>query len=482
MSIQQKLNYPLWKVPGFIIKCFILLIKLGRSGAFSLIISNGSFNKKTIFLLKLINFVLYRQKNKKIGSMLLKSLVSLGPGFIKIGQALSTRPDLIGVETCEYLKKLQDDIEPFPGSVAKEIIETETKDIIDNIFTSFEEKPVASASVAQVHKGILKNGETVAIKILRPNIEKLLFNDFHFFYWGAKCIEFFIPNTKRFKFSKNVEVLSEVSLNELDLTMEAAAAEELYENFKDNINYRVPKINWEITSRKILIMEYIYGIRIDDLVSLQKNNHDIKKITEIGTEVFFLQVFRDGFFHGDMHPGNILIDKKGTLVPIDFGIMGRLSNNDRQFLALLLIHLLNKNYKKVVEIHSQANMLNENISHNHLAQAIRAISTPILNKPIGEVSLARLLGQILALSKEFNIEVQPQFTLLQKNMVMAEGTTRQINPDINMWNLSRPLIDKWIDEADDPFKVFEEWVEKNKIVLLKIPEIIEKFDEFISKK
>ena len=164
MSIQQKLNYPLWKVPGFIIKCFILLIKLGRSGAFSLIISNGSFNKKTIFLLKLINFVLYRQKNKKIGSMLLKSLVSLGPGFIKIGQALSTRPDLIGVETCEYLKKLQDDIEPFSGSVAKEIIETETKDIIDNIFASFEEKPVASASVAQVHKGILKNGETVAIK------------------------------------------------------------------------------------------------------------------------------------------------------------------------------------------------------------------------------------------------------------------------------------------------------------------------------
>lgn len=482
MSIQQKLNYPLWKIPGFIFKCFIILIKLGKSGAFSLIIKNGSFNKKTIFLLSLINFLLYRKKNDKIGSMLLQSLVSLGPGFIKLGQALSTRPDLIGIDTCEDLKKLQDDIEPFPGAIAKKIIESETKDIIDNIFASFEEKPVASASVAQVHKGILKNGETVAIKILRPNIEKLLFNDFHFFYWGAKCIEFFVPNAKRFNFSKNVEVLSEVSLNELDLTMEAAAAEELYENFKDNINYRVPRINWEITNRKILIMEYVYGVRIDDLVSLQKNNHDVKKITEIGTEVFFLQVFRDGFFHGDMHPGNILINEKGALVPIDFGIMGRLSNKDRQFLALLLIHLLNKNYKKVVEIHYQANMLNENISHNHLAQAIRAISTPILNKPIGEVSLAKLLGQILTLSKEFNIEVQPQFTLLQKTMVMAEGTTRQINPDINMWNLSRPLIDKWIDEADDPFKVLEEWIEKNKIVLLKIPEIIEKFDEFISKK
>ena len=169
-------------------------------------------------------------------------------------------------------------------------------------------------------------------------------------------------------------------------------------------------------------------------------------------------------------------------MPIDFGIMGRLSNKNRQFLALLLIYLLNKNYKKVVEIHSQENMLGKDVSHDQLAQAIRAISTPILNKPIGEVSLAKLLGQILSLSKEFNIEVQPQFTLLQKTMLMAEGTTRQINPDINMWDLSRPLIEKWINEEEDPFKIFEEWIQKNKLALLKIPELIEKLDEFLSKK
>ena len=183
-----------------------------------------------------------------------------------------------------------------------------------------------------------------------------------------------------------------------------------------------------------------------------------------------------------MHPGNILIDKEGALVPIDFGIMGRLSNKDRQFLALLLTYLLNKNYKKVVEIHDEANMLGKDVSHDHLSQAIRAISTPILNKPIGEVSLAKLLDQILSLSKKFDIEVQPQFTLLQKTMLMAEGTTRQINPNINMWELSRPLIDKWITDTHDPFKVLEEWFHKNKIALLKIPEIINKIDEILSKK
>ena len=183
-----------------------------------------------------------------------------------------------------------------------------------------------------------------------------------------------------------------------------------------------------------------------------------------------------------MHPGNIFIDKKGMLVPIDFGIMGRLNNKDRQFLAQLLTYLLNKNYKKVVEIHSEANMLGKDVSHDHLAQAIRAISTPILNKPIGQISLAKLLGQILGLSKEFDIEVQPQFTLLQKTMLMAEGTTRQINPNINMWELSGPLIDKWISETHDPFKTLEDWIHKNKILLLKIPEIMHKIDKLISKK
>ena len=482
MQIKQKLDYPIWKTPYFCIVGLFVFVKLVKAGALTLLINKQFFNKKINLALKFFNLIFYRDNKEEIGKKLLSCLIDLGPGYIKFGQALSTRPDLVDKRTCQYLKKLQDDIEPFSSSIAKKIIETESQNLIDNIFSSFDEKPIANASVAQVHTAILKSGETVAVKLLKPNIRRKLFNDFIFFYWTSKCLEIAIPSIKRLKLSKNVEVLSEVSLNELDLTLEASAAEELSENFKDNPNYKVPKIYWELTSKNMLVLEYIKGIRIDDIDALKKANHNIKKITEIGTEVFFLQVFRDGFFHGDMHPGNILINPKGVLVPIDFGIMGRLSNKDRQFLALLLTYLLNKNYRKVVEIHSEANMLGKDISHDQLAQAIRAIWTPILYKPIGEVSLAKLLGQILGLSKEFNIEVQPQFTLLQKTMLMAEGTTRQINPDINMWDLSAPLIDKWINDTHDPFKILEEWFHKNKLVLLKIPEIIDKVDKFLTKK
>ena len=482
MQIKQRLEYPIWKTPYFCVLGLFVFFKLVRAGILTLLIDKPFFNKKLNLTLKFLNLLIYSGNKDEIGKKLLRCLINLGPGYIKFGQALSTRPDLVDKKTCEYLKKLQDDMEPFSSSIAKNIIEKENHDSIDNIFSSFNEKPIANASVAQVHTAILKSGETVAIKILKPNIKEKLFKDFIFFYWVSKCLEIAIPSIKRLKLSKNVEVLSEVSLNELDLTLEASAAEELSENFKDNPNYKVPKIYWEFTSKNILVLEYIQGIRIDDINALKKANHNIKKITEIGTEVFFLQVFRDGFFHGDMHPGNILINPKGVLIPIDFGIMGRLSNKDRQFLALLLTYLLNKNYRKVVEIHSEANMLGKDISHDHLAQAIRAICTPILNKPIGEVSLAKLLGQILGLSKEFNIEVQPQFTLLQKTMLMAEGTTRQINPDINMWDLSAPLIDKWINDTHDPFKILEEWFHKNKLALLKIPEIIVQIEKILIKK
>ena len=482
MHIKRKLKYPLWKIPFFLIKSLLIFIQVIRTGILCLLIENQYFNKQIELILKVLNFIFGNNNQKDIGKKLSNVLINLGPGYIKFGQALSTRPDILGKKTCDELKILQDQLKPFSSSIAKKIIEEENENLIQESLASFDDNPIASASVAQVHTGILKNGKKIAIKILKPNIHKQLFNDFIFFYWITKFLEFFIPSIKRLKLSKNVEVLSEVSLNELDLTLEASSADELGENFKDHKRYKVPKIYWEFTTKNMLVLEFIEGIRIDDLEALEMSKHNIKNITEIGTEVFFLQVFRDGFFHGDMHPGNILIDKEGALIPIDFGIMGRLSNKDRQFLALLLTYLLNKNYRKVVEIHDEANMLGKDVSHDHLSQAIRAISTPLLNKPIGEVSLAKLLGQILSLSKKFNIEVQPQFTLLQKTMLMAEGTTRQINPNINMWELSRPLIDKWITDTHDPFKVLEEWFHKNKIALLKIPEIISKIDEILSKK
>tara|TARA_B110000046_G_scaffold80914_1_gene89219 strand:+ start:447 stop:1895 length:1449 start_codon:yes stop_codon:yes gene_type:complete len=482
MFIKNKLKYSIWKTPFFFIKSFLVFIKLTKAGALIPLSNIDFFPKKLKFTIKIINFFLYKNDKENIGIKLLNCLIKLGPGFVKFGQALSTRPDLIGIEISDHLKKLQDDVKPFSGLIAKDIVEKETKSLINDVFISFDQTPIASASIAQVHIGVLKNGDKVAIKILKPQIEKLLFNDFRFFYWVSKCIELFIPKIKRLKLSKTVEVFSNISLIELDLTMEASAADELAENFKNHLNYRVPKIYWDLTTKRILVLEYIEGIKIDDISALKKQKHNIEKITEVATEVFFLQVFRDGFFHGDMHPGNIFIDRNGTLVPIDFGIMGRLKNQDRQFLALLLTYLLDKNYKKVVEIHAEANMLGNDVSYEQLAQAIRAISTPILNKPIGEISLAKLLGQILGLSKTYNIEIQSQFSLLQKTMLMAEGIARQLRPEINMWELSKPLINKWINETEDPFKTLEEWIHKNKIILLKFPEIIDKIEKFISKK
>ena len=481
MQIKQKLEYSIWETPYFFIKSMVMFFKILKTGFLRLLIKNKILSKEINLAIRFLDFIFFVKNKEKIGKNLLKCLIDLGPGYVKFGQALSTRPDLLGKNTCEHLKILQDNIVPFSSFTAKKIVETETQGQIKDTFDTFIEEPIACASVAQVHSGILKNGEKVAIKLLRPNIKKQLLKDFKFFYWIAKCLECCIPSVKRLKLSKNVEVLTQASLNELDLRLEASAADELAENFREHPNYKVPKIYWEFTTENMLILEFIDGIRIDDVNSMKKFNYDIEKITKIGIEVFFLQVFRDGFFHGDMHPGNIIVNKKGILVPIDFGIMGRLSNKDRQFLALLLTYLLKKNYKKVVEIHDEANMLGKDISHDQLSQAIRAITTPILNKPIGDVSLANLLGQILSLSKKFNIEVQPQFTLLQKTMLMAEGTTRQINPKINMWELSGPLIDKWINETHDPFKILEEWFHKNKLVLFKIPEIIHKIDEILSK-
>ena len=482
MDIKKKLKIPVWTIPFFFFKSIITFISLTKAGTLILILNSQIETDKFNYIIRTLNFLFYRGKKHEIAKKLLECLIKLGPGYIKLGQALSTRPDIIGSEISDHLKKLQDDIYPFSGSIAKSIIENERKLLITDIFTSFNLKPIASASVAQVHRAILKNGEQVAVKILRPGIHKSLFNDFQFFYWASKCIEFFIPRIKRLKLSETVEVFSVISLNELDLIMEASAAAELDENFKNYSSFRVPKIYWEFTTKNILVLEYIDGIKIDDINNLKKHNHDIKKIVSTAVEVFFLQVFRDGFFHGDMHPGNIFIDKNSNLVPIDFGIMGRLQNKDRQFLALLLTYLLDKKYSKVVQIHAEAGMLGQDVPNEHLAQAIRAISTPILNKPIGDISIAKLMGQIFGLSKSYNIEIQSQFSLLQKTMLMSEGIARQLRPEINMWELSRPLIDKWINETNDPFNIIEEWFHKNKTILLKLPEIINNLDKLLSKK
>ena len=477
-NVNEKLHYKFYEYPFFLFRLIKIFFVLSRSGFVSLLLKLNIFNNSSSLFLKLIIIVLEKKSFNKKQSFS-HSLIYLGPGFIKLGQALSTRPDIFGMDITNKLIYLQDKIEPFSSNLVKKIIENEIGLKLDNIFSKFNEKPIASASVAQVHKGVLKNGEEVAIKILRPNIEAKLFSDFKFFFWLANQIEFFKPKLKRFKLSQMVNVFAMTSINEVDLRLESSSATELSENFKNYKNYKVPKIYWEYTSKNIMILEYINGIRVDQIGKNKKIN--INALTKQASEIFFLQVFRDGFFHADLHPGNIIIDKDGNIVPLDFGIMGRLTNKDRQFLAELLMNLLDKRFYAVTQLHSEYNMLGKNVSHEALTHEIRALAIPILDKPIGKISLASLLGEILSLSNKFDIEIQPKYCLLQKTMVMAEGMARQINPKANMWQLTRPLVEKWINENFDPFNIIEDWIHKNKKIIYNLPELFHKIEKIIEK-
>ena len=480
-KVSSNLDYKFYEHPFFIIRLIKVFFTLSKSGFFSILLKINFFPKKFIFLIKFIIFLLEKRSKKHEMHFCPKSLVKLGPGFIKLGQALSTRPDLFGEEITNKLIYLQDRLDPFSSNVAIRIIEHETGLKLNKIFNEFDKKPIASASVAQVHKGVLKNGEKVAIKILRPDIELKLFSDFKFFFWLSKQIEFFVPKFQRFKLSEMVTIFSITSINEVDLRLESSSANELNENFVKFKNFKVPKVYWEYTSKNLMILEFINGVRIDEIKKNKNRQINIQKLTKQASEIFFLQVFRDGFFHADLHPGNIFIDKKGNIVPLDFGIMGRLSNKDRKFLSELLMNLLDKKFAAVTKLHSENDMLGKNVSHDLLTHEIRALAIPILDKPIGQISLANLLGGILSLSNKFDIEVQPKFCLLQKTMVMAEGMARQINPKANMWELTRPLVEKWIEENFDPFNIIEDWFQENKRFVRNFPELLHKIEKLIEK-
>ena len=399
--------------------------------------------QKTFF--RFIDFLIAgRNSRKKAGETLCIALQKLGPVFIKFGQALSTRSDLLGPDIARGLVLLQDSLPAFSSRLVIETIESETGKKLDEIFAVFNEKPVAAASVAQVHKAQLIDGRDVAVKILRPNIHKRMSADIAVFTALARIMEFLAPRLKRLRLVIAVEQFKQLSELELDMRMEAAAGGKLRDNMASDHGIRVPWIEHSLTSENILVSEWISGLRIDDVEGLIAAGHKIEEITDRAATSFFNQVFRDGYFHADMHPGNIFITSDGTLVPIDFGIMGSLQPEDRFFLGNLLIALLERDYDKVAQLHYDAGMLPETASHALFAQNLRAFVDPIMDKPIGEIELSKALGQILQISARFDIFVQPQFNLLQKTMVMAEGVARSLNPNANIWQLAKPLASDWV--------------------------------------
>lgn len=448
---------------------------LGRAGMLAEIAKTGLLPDWARRLFYLINLAIAnRQSRHQPGEALCKALTQLGPGFVKFGQALATRADLIGPEMAKSLTSLQDKMPAFSAAKAKEIIQEETGQSSDQIFSAFQEHAVAAASIAQVHKAELPNGQAVAVKILRPHIHHLVQRDFQFFLGMAKLVEWIAPALKRLKLVKAVEQFAQLSEMELDLRLEAAGAGKLAEKLANDPGIRVPKIYLEHTTKCMLVMEWIDGVRIDDVAALHTAGHNIEQITEVAATSFFNQVFRDGFFHGDMHPGNIFVTADGTLVPIDFGIMGHLDFTDRLFLAQLLKSLLERDYDRVARLHQQAGMLPADIELAVFSQNLRAVADPILGKSLGDISLGLVLGQILQISARFHIDVQPQFNLLQKTMIMAEGVARTLNPNTDMWELAEPLAANWLAQEHTLKKQAEDLVEQLLTTVKTLPAILEK--------
>ena len=391
-----------------------------------------------------------RNTRGRPGERLALACQTLGPSFIKLGQALSVRSDLVGDDIAADLIQLQDRLPAFSGAVARAIVERELGLPIDRLFREFDETPVAAASIAQVHFAVTTEGTPVAVKVLRPTVEREIARDLDLMFWLAELVERTQPRFRRLKPLEVARTFEETVKIEMDLRMEAAAADELGLNFKDDPGYRTPLIDWDRTARRVLTQERVDGVRIDDRHALLDAGHDPSLVLQKCAETFFFQVFRDGFFHADMHGGNAFVTANGTVVPIDFGIMGRLARKDRVYLAELLVAFLRGDYFKVAEVQWRAGYVPPDANVELFAQACRSIGAPIFGKPTHEISLARVLGQLFQVARTFRMEVQPQLLLLQKTMLMAEGMGLSLNRQVNIWELARPLIEDWMRDTFGP--------------------------------
>ena len=433
----------------------------------------------TPLAVRLAGLVSRRSAEGRPGQKLAAALTELGPSFIKLGQFLSTRADLLGEEIAADLSELQDSLAPFDPAEARRTIETELGGSIESLFLHFEEQPISAASIAQVHlatirtpaqtpsepdaidarsledrpleDGPLENAEEaepvtreVAVKVLRPGIEKAFERDLELFYALAGIALRSQPGLQRFRLREVVATFEKTVRLEMDLRMEAAAASELAANFAGDPTYRIPAIDWERSGRRVLTQEKVSGIPLDDREGLLAAGHDLQAVLTRAAEIFFKQVFRDGFFHGDQHPGNMWVDEDGAIVAVDFGIMGRLDLGSRCYLADMLMTTLQRDYRALAQVHAEAGYLPADADLETFAQALRSVCEPIFGRPLSRISFARLLAQLFALTEAFAMPVQPQLLLLQKNMLMAEGVSRRLDPDLNIWTLAQPLIVEWM--------------------------------------
>lgn len=398
----------------------------------------------TITLLLLSSGCLFGQKKKR-AKRLLHLLQRLGPSYIKLGQTLSVRPDIVGVEVAKELSNLQENIPPFASKKAVQLIEKETGAPLKESFAEFNETPVAAASVAQVHQAVTNDGKTVAVKLLRPGIAKAFQKDIRVFYMLASWFSLH-KKAKRLRLKEVVAMFERTVHRELDLRMEAASASQLAQNCQHDAGVHIPAIHWSLTSQKMLTTEWVEGTNILDVDALKAQGISRRDVAKKLAINFFNQVYRDGFFHADTHPGNLMVDKQGRLVMVDFGIMGRLDEDTRIFVAKILHGFLVGDYDAVAKVHFDAGYVPANQKVEEFSIACRAIGEPILGLPASKVSIAKLLALLFRITEEFEMETQPQLLLLQKTMVLVEGIGAALYPEVNLWQLAEDWIQDWATE------------------------------------
>lgn len=414
-----------------------------------------------------------RHEPGRPGERLARALHEAGPSFIKLGQAMSTRSDLLGEAVAADLSRLQDKVPPFPGGEARAIIEEEFGRPIAALYRHFDDMPIAAASIAQVHFATDTSGREVAVKVLRPGIEGAFDRDVDLFAWVAELIEAARPDLRRLKPVESVRILAETIKTEMDLRFEAAAAVELAENFTGDLAFKVPEVDWQRTGKRVLTTERIAGIPLDEREAIIAAGHDPEVVLTNAARAFFQQVFRDGFFHGDLHPGNLFVRADGSVAVVDFGIMGRLDKANRRHLADLLLAFLSRDYRRAAKVHLAAGWIPPDSSIDGFTQACRSIAEPIMDRPQNEISIAKLLGQLFQITETFAMETQPDLLLLQKTMLVAEGTGRSLCPGVNMWMLSRPLVQDWIGGAFGPEERLREAVDSMATNLARIPDLMQ---------
>jgi ubiquinone biosynthesis protein len=389
---------------------------------------------------------------RKADARLPAAIARLGPSYVKLGQFLATRQDIVGARVVRELEALQDRMAPFARSAAVHTIETAFGQPLDVLFESFGE-PVAAASIAQVHQARVGAGEDqrqVAVKILRPGVERRFRRDLSDMYFAARLADRLLPEAKRLQPVEVVDTLARSVKIEMDFRLEAAAASEFAENTKDDPDFRVPQVDWDRTAKEVLTLEWVDGIPLSDVAQLRRLDYDLPALGRRLIQSFLRHALRDGFFHADMHQGNLFVDRAGCLVAVDFGIMGRLGPKERRFLAEILYGFITRDYQRVAEVHFEAGYVPSTHRTEDFAQALRAIGEPIHSRTADQISMAKLLTLLFEITALFDMRTRPELIMLQKTMVVVEGVARTLDPRLNMWQTSEPVVRGWIEKNLGP--------------------------------